>query len=235
MLTNSDNDYDGVIYSIALIYNQWLYSIIIRSITPKFERASVIYIYWKKTESSVKRSCQHKEMIINKGGRNVTRNGRTKPNSATGTLEISINKSYAEIHSPLEVARTILHEYIHADIFRKLSEDTDADFISVYRNFQDKKFRATAQHETMAKLYINSMRNALKDFHKNVLTKSYNELTEHFSAEPTDEFYEALSWIGLRDRGVKEYQDLTTEKKKSIDSELQKLGLLSKTNNPCNN
>ncbi len=161
-----------------------------------------------------------------------------KPNYKIYNLIINKESNYPEIHSPLEVARTILHEYIHADMFRKLFDKTieeNQDFIKIYDNFKRGNFKASAQHETMAKLYVNSMRHALKDFHKTVLSKEFKQLTDHFGEEPSDDFYEALSWVGLRDRGVKEYQDLTTEKKKSIDSELQKLGLLSKTNNPCNN
>jgi hypothetical protein len=41
---------------------------------------------------------------------------------------------------------------------------------------------------TMAVLYINSMKEALKAFHKNVLTEDYNKYTNHFEAAPSDAF-----------------------------------------------
>ncbi|WP_148084087.1 hypothetical protein, partial [Aureibaculum marinum] len=52
------------------------------------------------------------------------------------------------------------------------------------------------QHETMAALYIHSMKDALKDFHKNVLTTDYLKFVEYYGEAPADKFYEALAWQG---------------------------------------
>jgi hypothetical protein len=64
--------------------------------------------------------------------------------------------------------RIILHEYIHADIYRKLNTKYDAngalDFNKTYETYG-------SQYGTMAVLYINSMKEALKAFHKMCLLK----------------------------------------------------------------
>jgi hypothetical protein len=56
-----------------------------------------------------------------------------------------------------------LHEYIHADIYRKLNTKYDAngalDFNKTYETYG-------SQYGTMAVLYINSMKEALKAFQK---------------------------------------------------------------------
>jgi hypothetical protein len=91
----------------------------------------------------------------------------------------------------LEAARTILHEYVHADIFRKLNTKYDPngalDFKKTYETYE-------SHHGTMGALHIASMRDALKAFHKNVLTKDYNGYINYFGETPSCAFYEALAW-----------------------------------------
>ena len=78
----------------------------------------------------------------------------------------------------------------------------------------------------MADLYVSNMRDALKNFHKDVLTTYYNAYVNHFGSSPSDNFYEALAWQGLKNRNISAYDDLTQAKKDSIAVEEQKLGLL---------
>jgi hypothetical protein len=89
-------------------------------------------------------------------------NGKTSP-PINGTITISISSSKAKSFSALSVARTIFHEYIHADIFRKLETkyptSGELDFRKTYEEYG-------SQHGTMAALYIISMRDALKSFYK---------------------------------------------------------------------
>ncbi len=68
----------------------------------------------------------------------------------------------------------------------------------------------------MGALYINSMRDALKKFHKNVLIDDYNKYIGYYGVAPNDDFYEALAWGGLRENNVKAWSDLSTEKKTAI-------------------
>lgn len=80
----------------------------------------------------------------------------------------------------------------------------------------------------MAKLYVNSMRDALKDFHNNVLTADYNKFIEYYGEAPTDTFYEALSWRGLKNHNVKAYIDLSDDRKDELAIEDYKIDLMTK-------
>lgn len=109
-------------------------------------------------------------------------------------IEIHVSSTQATLRSALSVARTLLHEYIHADIFRKLETRTNTiselNFKSVFEQYEED------HHETMAALYVKSMRDALKNFHKTALTEDYNAYVNHFGTPPNDYFYEALAWQG---------------------------------------
>ncbi|MDN3675052.1 hypothetical protein QWY99_18620 [Flavobacterium branchiarum] len=152
-------------------------------------------------------------------------NGRTLPPiNKTITIEISIAKTNE--NSALDAARTILHEYIHADIFRKLNTTTGTnqeklDFKTTYEAYGN-------QHNTIASMYLNSMREALKEFHKNVLTDDYNKYINYYGEVPSDAFYEALAWGGLRDNNVKAWTDLSADKKAAIEKLASRVPLLSK-------
>lgn len=72
----------------------------------------------------------------------------------------------------------------------------------------------------MADLYVNSIKDALKSFHKNVLVGDYNYLTNNGSNPLPDSFYEALAWQGLKNVNVKAYTDLSDSKKKELTNSL---------------
>mgnify|MGYP003120948842 CR=1 FL=1 len=128
--------------------------------------------------------------------------------------------------SALAVARTILHEYIHADIFRKLNTQlvtTDKlDFKTTFEKYE------SDHHETMGQLYIRSMTNALKIFHKEVLSEDYDAYSNYFGVLPSDNFYSALAWQGLKNHNVKAYTDLPQSEKDAISVEEQNLSILKK-------
>ena len=160
-------------------------------------------------------------------------NGRTFP-PVDNLIKIEISTSKADSNSALDVARTILHEYIHADIFRKigtiLKTDTDKeslDFKTTYEAYRE-------QHSTIAVLYLNGMKEALKGFHKTVLIDDYNKYTQYYNEEPSDAFYEALAWGGLKDADVKAWADLPAEKKEAIEALAKRVPMLSKAA-PCTN
>ncbi len=62
------------------------------------------------------------------------------------------------------------------------------------------------------------MRDALKHFHKNVLTEDYNKYISYYEEVPNDDFYEALAWRGLKEHNVKAWTDLSTERKEEINN-----------------
>ena len=61
------------------------------------------------------------------------------------------------------------------------------------------------------------MRDALKHFHKNVLTKDYNEYTDYYDEVPSHDFYEALAWRGLKEHDIKAWTELSAERKNEIN------------------
>jgi len=156
-------------------------------------------------------------------------NGRTLP-PKNKTIYIEINNSMAQGNSALDVARTILHEYIHADIFRKLYTKIPApngvlDFKSTYEAYGN-------QHSAMADIYLSSMAQALKEFHKNAFPDDIKNYTDYYGEGPSDAFYNALAWGGLQDADVKAWKDLPEDKKAAIKSLASRVTMFTK-NAPC--
>ncbi|WP_172914574.1 hypothetical protein [Capnocytophaga canis] len=154
-------------------------------------------------------------------GREV--NAKTTFTRGSKAIHIRISESKAIGRSALEIARTIFHEYIHADIHRKIQTgdvSNPSDFKSVYEKYKSER-EEQYQHEMMGKLYVETMRDALKKFHKEQLTEDYNKFVKNYEREPSDELYEALAWQGLKEHNVDAYKELNPDKKKSIDEVLQ--------------
>ena len=174
-----------------------------------------------------------KDKVTVKDSQGITReiNGGTLPPKGK-LITIQISTTRIDQHSALDATRTILHEYIHADIYRKIStiendkSQEGLDFKKTYEAYE------RDQHSTMATLYLNSMKEALKAFHKNTLTDDYNKYTNYFGEVPSDAFYEALAWGGLKDNNVKAWTDLPADKKAAIEKLAIRVPLLSKTV-PC--
>jgi hypothetical protein len=151
-----------------------------------------------------------KVTVIDDQGITKEVNGKTFP-PKNNVIVIEISTSRTNLNSSLDGARTILHEYIHADIFRKLNTTTGTteerlDFKNTFEAYGN-------QHGTIAGLYLNSMKEALKGFHKTALIDDYNKYINNYGEAPSDAFYEALAWSGLRENNVKAWADLPAEKK----------------------
>ncbi|BDU25266.1 hypothetical protein FLGSB24_20100 [Flavobacterium sp. GSB-24] len=154
-------------------------------------------------------------------------NGTTSFDKVNRLITIEISTNRLDGLAALESARIILHEYIHADIYRKLnttnSNDIDAsNFKQVFETYEN-------QHNAMAQVYLSSMKDALKAFHKTVLSADYNNYTNYYGEEPSDAFYEAMAWGGLKDSNVKAWTDLPEDKKTSINSLASRVPILGKT------
>ena len=158
-------------------------------------------------------------------GTNIEVNGKTIYTPNSNILRIEINNSKASSAKALDVVRTLLHEYIHADMFRKLYTelpltDEELEFRETYNSFEDHNFEPTQGHETMAKLYIEELKNALKSFHQNVMTQDYNYLSDNGQIS-LDDFYEGLAWRGLKNHNVQAWIDLPQSRKDELDEALQ--------------
>lgn len=164
-------------------------------------------------------------------------NATTSP-IRNGVITININSFKASASPALDVVRTLIHEYIHADIFRKVNEGNNLHkypkFKETYNKYKDAKFEPTQHHNTMADLYINQMRDALKSYHKNVLVGDYNFLTDNGTNPIDDDFYEALAWQGLKDHNVQAYINLPDAKKQDLQASLEQHYSSTTTNCPNN-
>ncbi len=162
-------------------------------------------------------------IFYNLNGTSVEVNGITRFNGSK-TIEIEISTSKVENRIALDVARTILHEYIHADMYRKLytSNPTprDLSFRDTYNEYENGNFNASSQHESMASLYVLSIRDALKSYHKNVLVGDYNYLSNNGANPIPDTFYEALAWRGLKNHNVQAWIDLPQSEKDALSQTL---------------
>ena len=124
-----------------------------------------------------------------------------------------------------------MHEYVHADIVRKIyTPDQLTNGVPSFKTiFND----YGSAHGTMAGLYLDSMKEALKDFHKNALTEDYNKYVDYWGHEPSDSFYEAMAWSGLQYENVKDWVDLPDQKKKNIIALASKENAYLTKNAPC--
>lgn len=101
------------------------------------------------------------------------------------TFVISINQNRSEnINTMLTVARTILHEGIHARLWEFYYRDgvgvTPNDFPGIYEHMRI--YGKNWDHEQMAAFYRTTIAEGLKQFD---------------NAQHTDEYYDALAWEGL--------------------------------------
>ena len=145
-------------------------------------------------------------------------NGKTKYVKGSSLINIEISTSKLSNMPALAAARTLIHEYIHADMFRKINTnnyDGNLDFKTTYEKYKNEK-----QHNAMADLYVSSISDALKDFHRNVLTGDYNYLTNNGINPIPNSFYEALAWQGLKDANVSAYFNLSDSKKTELTNAL---------------
>ena len=132
----------------------------------------------------------------------------------------------------LSIARTFIHEMIHAETFRKLlsvaqhpSIQLDQnqliqlrnDYPGLYDYYMRWKWNvpqgqspSSAQHEAMAQHYRDIIKQALKEFDNS----------------QTDEIYEALAWTGLKNTVA--WNNLTQTKRDSINQTITDFN----TNNP---
>ncbi len=136
-------------------------------------------------------------------------------------INIQISTNAAASRPALDVVRTLLHEYIHADMYRKLNTEDQVqtnDFLNfkeTYDSYKNGNFKADSQHETMADLYIDEMTKTLKNFHEYILVEDYNFLTNNGAIPIPDSFYEGLAWRGLKEQGVAAYDRLSFDEKKN--------------------
>ena len=114
--------------------------------------------------------------------------GKTHPQNSNGIIRIEINKSYIEQgRSNLEVSRTISHEFIHAEIFRKtnLYRGTTTEFWELYKKYYNSEV-GSASHNYMTEYYLDELAAMMLNFDSSVNSRDFGI-----------DMYKSGAWIGL--------------------------------------
>ena len=115
-----------------------------------------------------------------------------------GQYAIEINELASKY--PLELASTMIHELIHATLFRYVDSVPEKQIPESFPGIFDYfvRYKHDFHHEQMAQHYVNIMIDALKE-----IDKSYSY-----------DYYEALAWDGLQ--GTTAYNNLSQAKKDKL-------------------
>ncbi len=110
-------------------------------------------------------------------------NGRTLPANNNNRIVIKINANTLSNRTSLEVARTILHEGIHARLeeFAKRKGSNATDFPGIY-DYYWRNNKNTWSHQQMAAHYISTIAKGLKQYD---------------NAQHSYQYYNDLAWNGL--------------------------------------
>lgn len=171
--------------------------------------------------------------VLNNG---IEVNGSTTYNSNSDVITIKISTNNALNRSVLSVARTIIHEYIHADIYRKVyTKNTaptgDIDFKTTYERYKSQIYKATVHHNTMAELYQKSIAATLKEFHITKMPQDRNYVSSNGTVN-LDIYYDALSWQGIKGEHEAVWETVPEIRKQALHEALVRFDIASTKN--CN-
>ncbi|HRE67851.1 MAG TPA: hypothetical protein PLM56_10230 [Cyclobacteriaceae bacterium] len=134
-------------------------------------------------------------------------------------VTITLDQARLENRRTVEVARTFLHEAVHAKIFsdlakagiasnEQLTSDNFPGLFDAYVEHKNGNIPADqVHHQYMAGYYVNLIATGLKEF----------DTRNHNNPEITMDHYVALAWDGLR--GTKAWNDLRQEVKAKINND----------------
>ncbi len=183
--------------------------------------------------------------------------GQTSLNEDISTAFININSESVDHVSNIIMATTIAHELIHAELYRKLKELVEevnvisyseyealennypgiANYVFAYGNI-------TASTNTIGQLitwgltpdYSLAHHNQMASFYRGVLKEvmqAYDDL-HNIERDNPSEFYEAISWVGLRtysENGITQYYDAWLNFVDQIDEDESDLPVSERTYN----
>jgi sulfur relay (sulfurtransferase) DsrF/TusC family protein len=148
----------------------------------------------------------------------------TIPNPATwnsNNIDITLAENVIDNLTSLEVGLALLHEGVHAEIFRKLisiqgpSNLSNKNFPTLFNLYTQYKVNQGYTHEYMANHYVDLMASALGKFDNNKFTIDY---------------YKAIAWFGLK--GTAAYDNLSATIKSEITAKGAAL-LLNRSKTDC--
>lgn len=184
--------------------------------------------------------------------------GQTSLNEEQNTAFININKESLSHASNIVMVKTIAHEIIHAELYRKLKELVDdyaiitlTEYIALQDNYlgiADYTFRygeLEYSQNIVGKLvtwgltpnFSEAHHNQMADFYRGTLIevmKAYDS-SKNITRTNSTEFYEALSWAGLMtfsdDNVNTQYYDAWKKFKEKIDNDESNIPTANRTYN----
>lgn len=181
---------------------------------------------------------------LNDPTRDVQANGNTALSGSTIKAKVTITLNSQSLNrSKLGIARTILHETVHAELYAMIVEANGKDALEEYiaQNPQKERFQliweyinefppttsaAGWQHEFMADYYLTSMVESMRELSSDLVSDSYkNDIAVDPIVYPLNgdafpwnwnDFYIALSWVALKK--TTEWDKLSDDLKSKYDA-----------------
>lgn len=163
-------------------------------------------------------------------------NGNTTPSGSTSNALITININSQNMNrSKLSIARTLLHEMIHAELIRKVIQAGWYDNFETYAQNYNDEFLAIWdyieeyntdgwQHEYMADQYIQYIADGLRKLEPFFISGSFKNAANNGYFSPTmgenwnwNDFYTYLAWEGLHNTGQFQSDIVSMGKKEKYD------------------
>ncbi|MCH7415905.1 hypothetical protein MM213_20560 [Belliella sp. R4-6] len=143
-------------------------------------------------------------------------------------IEITFNEIKMN-RSALEVARTIVHEMVHAELYRAINTtnptEKELDFRETFEEYTRQYIGDNdVHHNYMADYWVDKMADMLELIHPQLGYSGLNEFLSSW-AYPSGipkEFYKALAWDGLKYEEVRGWKNKTTQQKDEIDFHIEK-------------
>ena len=153
---------------------------------------------------SDKYSVKFKIVSASQMGNKITANAETYPPTSNNEIEVWLKDTYVNSSSMVEIARTLIHESIHAQIFMAVkypneAYSSDANFADLWKRYQE--LGKQAQHNVMAESsYIAIIAKGVEEYHKNNRTVFEANLRNSGKLDGFNyaEFYNSLAWVGLQ-------------------------------------
>ena len=139
-----------------------------------------------------------------------TSNGQTWYKGPNQPIEITFNQDRIN-RSALVVARTIVHEMIHAEMFRALNTqglaDSDLSFKETFEEYTRQFFgNEDIHHSYMADYWVDKMADMLELIHPQLGKSRFEDHMNYSEGYPNGvpkDFYKAIAWEGLMDEDVR--------------------------------
>ena len=122
---------------------------------------------------------------------------------STGNVIIRLKRDYIESCTNFELARTLIHESVHAEIFARLQGPKtgisgDQEFYSLFEKYKD--YCKQTDHNIMAESdYVNLIAQGLKAYHDAGYMKDFdaNISTKYYGDFDYQKLYSMEAWVGL--------------------------------------